>query len=260
MKKSLFVVAVATIFAMAGCAKMTPKPVQITELTNPVSTNVIIPNDPNVDANVFTSLAFTASWGQSYYNGNISKQQLIRIKNKTESTFELDRRTDNGRAGSGIVYSVDYSLNKNDKNTVLAFKPIKFKTYQEGLIMPFSVPDFNESDLVSYITSNQVHYKLEIDSQYNTESIFANFKRLATEERFRQGEKDPVTGKIFKNRFSMPVNNGKIIFSLETFPYRNGTKAVIYLNVPGYLTSDNTVDFNVILSDIKSKLESIVNS
>ena len=56
------------------------------------------------------------------------------------------------------------------------------------------------------------------------------------------------------------VNDKKVYFSLETFPYRNGTKAVVYLTVPGHYTSENTVDFNSILKEIKSKLTSIVNS
>jgi hypothetical protein len=260
MKKFMLCLLFTAMMAVTGCANMTPKPAQTTELTAPITTTVIIPNDPSVDTARFRSLEFSATWGQSYYKGSISKQHVIRIKNKTDKTFDFDRRIDNGISGSGIMYTVAYSIVTNGNNTVLTFKPTKYRTYQEGLIMPFAVPEFTENDFSTYIASNSVYYKLEIDSQYNTESIFANFKRLATEEHLMQGVKDTVTGKIFKNRFSIPTKNGKVVFSLETYPYRNGSKAVIYLNVPGYLTSDSTADFNMILSEIKAKLESIVNS
>jgi hypothetical protein len=62
--------------------------------------------------------------------------------------MELERRTDNGVAGSGLIYSIDINkLNKgNDK--VIALTPKTVKTYQDGVILPFPIPKF---DLASYI-------------------------------------------------------------------------------------------------------------
>lgn len=252
----LFIVAVI----LNGCAKVTTSPTELTELKFPSTTTIIIPNDQDIDANKFNNMEFSKKWNVSYYNGSVAKQDVIIVKNKTSNTFDLDRRTDNGVSGSGILYTINYSIERKNSNTILSFKPIKYTTYQEGLILSFPTPEFTESDLSSYISSHAVEWKIEINSQYNTESIFANFKRLASEEPFTKGEKDPIAGHIFKNRFSILVNNRKVLFSLETFPYRNGTKSVIYLHVSGYYTSDNTVDFNMILPEIKKKLDSIVNS
>ncbi|WP_026842902.1 hypothetical protein [Citrifermentans bremense] len=263
MKFKGILLAVLSLLALqlTGCANLGPKPTQVFPLVNPKTVTVIVPDNKEVDGNVYTTCSIrNAIWAREYYQGQISRQQLIRVQLKTGSSFDIDRRVDNGVSGSGTVYSVNYSLKHDHTNTILQMTPTQRKTYQGGLIMSWEPPTFTEEDLFSYLCSQQVGYRVEINSEFNTESIFSNFKRLATEEQFRQGEKDDVTGKIFKNRFSMMVDDTKVYFSVETFPYRNGTKAIIYLSVPGRYTSENTVDFNVILKDLKTKLEAIINA
>lgn len=251
---------VSVTMLLTGCASMAPAPVQFTEIHNPTITTIIIPNDANVNSNNFKSSNFNKRWDVKYYRGSISEMQTISTKNKTQSSFDLERRTGTDVSGSGIVYKISYSIEDIGDNTIIKYKPLGSRTYKQGFILPFDVPNFTEKDLSNLFANNTINYVLELDSPYNVESVYANFKRLANEVPFERGLKDPITGKIFKNRFTLSSGNQMITFSLEVYPYRNGSKAVIYLSVPGYFTSDSTVDFNKVLSELKSKFESIVNS
>ena len=240
---------------LAGCAGMTPQPAQNVQLTNPQTITVIIPNDKAVDASKITRINFDNRWG-----GHREKQEKIAVINKTNSSFKVERRTDNGTAGSGKIYNVNYTVENSNDTTVIKFQPTDYRTYQQGLVLPFAVPIFTEEDLTEYLIKQPVYYNLEINSQYNTESTYSNFIRLVERAKVVQGEKDPVTGKIFKDKFAIPYKNGKIFFSMESFPYRNGSKIIVHLVVPGSFTSDNVVDFGIILTDIKTRLEGVANS
>ncbi len=225
------------------------------QVTNPVEMTIVIPYSKEVNALKISNIEFdNLRWGRP------TKQEKITTNEKTADSFKVERRTDNGTAGSGKVYRVSYQSDKSKDAMILKFKAISFSTYQQGLIMPFSVPDFSEQELLEYISHQPLYLSLEFDSQYNTESIYANFMRLAEKVRFRQGEKDPVTGKAYKDKFALSTKYGKVNFSFEAYPYRNGSKAVIHMAVPGTFTSGNTVDFGEIIKEIRGQLEGIVNS
>jgi len=249
------VIMLLCLVAVSGCAGLTPRPAQNVQLNNPQIITIIIPNDKMVDSRKITQLNFDRRFG-----GQKEKQEKIFLTDVTNSSFNVERRTDNGTAGSGIVYHVNHTIETADGRTVVTYKPTDYRTYQQGLVLPFAVPVFTEQDLAEYLISQPVYFSLEIDSQYNTESIYANFIRLVERERLRPGEKDPVTGKIFRDKFFLPGRNGKIYFSLETFPYRNGSKAIVHMVVPGSFTSDNVVDFGIILNDLKTQLVCVANS
>lgn len=240
---------------LAGCAGITPQPAQNVQLTNPQTITVIVPNDKAVDASKLTRINFDNRWA-----GHKEKQEKITVGNKTNSSFNVERRTDNGTAGSGKIYSVNYMIENVNDSTVIKYQPVTYRTYQQGLVMPFAVPVFTEQDLTEYLISQPVYYNLEINSQYNTESTYSNFIRLVERTKVKQGEKDPVTGKIFKDKFALNYKGEKIYFSLESFPYRNGSKVIVHLVVPGSFTSENVVDFGIILNDIKTQLEGVANS
>jgi hypothetical protein len=253
----LLTICCALLFSLSSLcfAGLFPDEDKSEQLTNPPQLTVLIPYDKEVNAIRFTQLDFNYQRG-----GRPTKQEKIFIKNKKEGSFSVERRTDNGTSGSGKVYNVNYTVEKNKENMAIKFQPTAFKTYQQGLIMPFAVPSFSDQELIEYIANQQVFLSLDLDSPYNTESTYSNFMRLAERVPVIKGEKDPVTGKIYKDKFSLSYKYGKVFFSLETFPYRNGSKAVIHLAVPGSFTSSNEVDFGVIIKEIKNQLESIVNS
>jgi hypothetical protein len=221
----------------------------------PMELTVIIPYDKEINQLKFTNLDFNMEQG-----GNRSKQEKIIIRNKSNDSFMVERRTDNGVSGSGKIYTVGYTVEKNKDAMVNKFKALSFKTYQQGLILPFDVPEFTEQNLLDYIVRQPVYLNLDLNSPYNTESTYANFMRLAEKARTFPGETDPVTGKVYKDKFVLANKYGKLTFYLDIFPYHNGSKAVIHMLVPGTFTSANTVDFGKIIREIKGQLEGIVNS
>ena len=225
------------------------------QLTNPPQLVVLIPYDKEISALKFTQGSF-----DNRYGGRPTQQEKILVKNKTENSFSVERRTDNGSSGSGKVYNMTYSLEKAKDNMIFKYQPTSFKTYQQGFIMPFEVPSFPEQELIEYIAFQSVNLSLDLNSPYNVESTYANFTRLAEKVPFKRGEKDPVTGKIYKDKFALSSKYGKVFFSLEAFPYRNGSKVVITMAVPGAFTGGNEVDFGLIIKEIKTQLDGIVNS
>jgi hypothetical protein len=255
MKKVLTSFALTVSLSMFGCAGMTPAPVQNIPLPNSKQISVIIPNDSAIVASKITQINCDGQYG-----GRKERQEKLFVKNKTANTFSIERRTDNGVAGSGVIYDLNYAIEKDSDKTIVKIQPTQYRTYQQGLIGSFEVPNFSEEDLANYIANQPVYYNLELASQYNTDSTYANFVRLAEKAPFKSGEKDPITGKIFKDKFALPYKTGKIFFTLETFPYRNGSKAVIHVVVPGNFTSESTVDYGIILKELKAQLEGIVNS
>lgn len=266
MKRFLSVFVVCVIFSFLGCSTMqstglAPKPAETVDISNPRTITIVLPNSNLVDTSMYSSLRFqNRVWGVSYYDNRIAKQEVIRSFKPSANSIYVERRTANQTTGSGRIYTLNYEMKEDGKNKIMELKPISFRTYQQGLVGPFPVPNFTEDSLFDYIISHYIGYTIEINSQYNTESIFSNFERLAKKVAYKQGAKDEVTGKIFKNRFSIVCNGSQINFSLETYPYRNGSKAVIYANIPGSFTSQNKVDFNIIIDDFKRQIESIVNS
>jgi hypothetical protein len=117
---------------------------------------------------------------------------------------------------------------------------------------------FAPSDVAANLARAEMPWEFEVDSEFKTDSTYANFARLTRKEVFR-GEKDPVTGKIFNERFWVRVSGREIPVNVETYPYRNGSKAIIYALLPGTV-SGSTVDFVSTADSLKKEIERIIKS
>lgn len=114
-------------------------------------------------------------------------------------------------------------------------------------------------DLKKTISKTTYPLTFEVDSPYSPESIYANFQRLSRKEAYSRGaQKDPVSGKIFKERFWLKTGAGEISLNLETYPYRNGSKAVIYAQVKPELQG-NKIDFAKSIEALEERVKTIVN-
>lgn len=82
------------------------------------------------------------------YGGRETKQEKLFI-NKENNLWTFERRTDNGVAGSGVVFDVEMLKVKSDNNTKISLIVKKERKYQEGLVLPFAVPKFDIKDLNS---------------------------------------------------------------------------------------------------------------
>jgi hypothetical protein len=76
----------------------------------------------------------------------------------------------------------------------------------------------------------------------------------------RVGERDPVSGKIFKQEFATTVRGRELFVTVETFPYRNGSKALVYARIPGIETAPNEIDFAVLIREVRERLSQIVKA
>lgn len=115
------------------------------------------------------------------------------------------------------------------------------------------------NEIVKLFTNATFRTVFEIDSEFNSDATYANFARLTRKEAFREGYKDPVTGKIYTERFWLKVNNLEIPVTVATYPYRNGSKVVINADVPAQ-RNGSIFDFSIPAKAIQLELERIVKS
>jgi hypothetical protein len=251
---SRVVAPVLVVAAMAGCASARPEPPKTEALIDAPQLTIRIPDEKGVDATVFTSLAFRSSKTGPEY-----AQHSIRIGDKKADSFAVERKVDNrGIVGSGVLYTVKYKVEKNKDEMVFKFQPVTRMTYQEGVVMPFAIPSFSVDDLLKYLATNEVRLEFEIDSEYGRESTYANFIRMTTPAR-ADHRTDDMTGR-HENMRTLRSKYGEIDFIFKVFQYRNGSKTVINVFLPGSFTSPGEVDFGVIIKEIKAQLSDIVNS
>jgi hypothetical protein len=293
----LFCKLVITVALVSGCSSMNPTVNEIvmpkTAVTAPQA-KLIIPKEVNLSISYlwFTENGFPVRDGvpvkRNVFNDEVVDSGLnfpvfsmcdqVFASEKNVNEFKISRRSSpyNKSAygcrpdvqGAVKTYAVQYGVEKDENNIVVLFSPVSVEAYYQAATakqwnmfgQKLNMPVFEPGDIIKYIAVGEVYYRLEIDSPYNIESTYSNFTRMVKPEPYKKGEVDPVTGKVFKNRYELPTKYGKITFSVEVFPYRNGSKAVIGAMVPGALTSENVVDFNIILKEVKEQLTTIVQS
>lgn len=251
--------AFAACQVLVGCA--TPQAAQPSTSAQPIAITMppvefVIPNDSAVVAQSWgvEGLALPSQqWGES------TRRESIRLQFTGEEGL-LERRTDNGVAGSGQRVRLRKSVSDSSGVRRVQFTPYERVVYQQGLILPFPVPRFEPDDIKKFFLSSSLHAKFEVDSDFNPESTYANFVRLLKSRSYRPGERDPVSGKIYKQEFFMPLRGKEMPLVLEAYPYRNGSKAVAYCRIPAIETSANSVDFAVLLLEVREGLSRIVKA
>lgn len=118
---------------------------------------------------------------------------------------------------------------------------------------------FPPNEILNLLDDAKIRKVFEIDSEFNSDSTFANFARLTRKETLQRGYHDPVTGKIYTERFWIKVNKSEIPVTVATYPYRNGSKVVINADVPTQ-RNGSIFDFSIPAKAIQLELERIVKS
>jgi hypothetical protein len=214
-----------------------PLPADIAPTTYviPASKNLITENN-----GLIKDINFRDSSG-----GRSTAKSSLRFQQATQSSFVVHSRIDNGSAGSGIKYLINYDVNQESSGYSVTMKPTQSTAYQEGLIGKFDVPSFSPKDLQDTIRNGSVFFKFEIDSKYGVDSVIANFKRLS---------KKAIRGNYITNR------DQKVPFDFQATPFRNGSKVMIEVIIFAAETSKNTFDFGILEKEIKAKLTKIAKS
>ncbi len=113
------------------------------------------------------------------------------------------------------------------------------KSYQEGAIFPFPVPSF---DIEQYLSQANFSHSFEIDSDYSSESIKANFDRILAKERY----------KIDRESYRAYV-------SVKTVPYREGSKSLFNFKIRTKLNNGKTINLVNIINELEAEMVLIVN-
>jgi len=251
--------AATAVCAMVSAAALVPIP--RADAASPASpTPVSIPTITYLlpkDSAVFNPTGGDPLQFRPFTGGVPTKRELLRF-NFNGDPGEVERRTDNGTIGSGKRYAVQKAVTDLGDQTKIEFTPISYTTYKQGLLLPFPVPAFSDEDLTQFLLSAEIYVKFEIDSEFNSESTYANFVRLLQVRPNSDGARDPVSGKIFKQIFVVPLRGKDATLSIETFPYRNGSKVVVHGRILATPTGPNTVDFGLLIEELRTKLKEVV--
>lgn len=242
--------------AMAGCSSQSMKsvtqtitgseseqelaPVQLD--SSPIS--IIIPNKNYKNVKD----AFEDTHFPGYRNGGKGRYDALKITELADG-ITIERRTDNGTIGSGIKYYADAKL--EDNALVITLK--RAVKYQQGLFGKFPVPRFTEEDALNVISTPNVWFDFEIDSEFDKASVDANFTRLAKKSGI-------INRQARQYYYVVDLDGREVLYLPESYPYRGGTKVSFKVKIPGKLDDNNKVNFENDLEAVKDALNSIVNS
>jgi hypothetical protein len=123
----------------------------------------------------------------------------------------------------------------------------------------YTVTSFEPEEAISQLQRPIIHFRMEIDSQFDAESVRANFERLGEPALWNQVMADRFGAREKAEFYSIEpgINGVYVRYLLDVFPYRTGSKAVIVGQIVGAPTSDHTVDFRPILEASSKRLREI---
>lgn len=222
------------LLTLTGCVAdgiLVPKKQGIQELHN-IQVTYILPTDAAQASGSLNGLIF-----QRFNRGDSTKMENL-CYSLTPTGIVVHRRTDNTVAGSGIVYDIDVNTSHKSDSSVVTLTPKTQRAYQEGLILPFPIPNFN---IETYLSSATFYYQFEIDSNYNADSIKANFDRTL-------------------NSSSLELGDVWVDFNHKVYPYRNGSKVLISANIHSQRSKNGVIDMTYIIEELRQRMQSIINS
>ena len=237
---------IVLVFLLSSCSnKMTlpgdykiqflPEKATTKEITN-LKVTYIIPQ------NVLSSKGINGLHFPNRHWGRDTKQEKILV-NFDSRMLQIERRTDNGVAGSGLIYNVSITKVNESTNKLIILHGESIRTYQDGLIMPFPLPDF---DLESYLTSATVEHDFELNSEFPVESIRATFDRMLE----KSGDND----------YELHLSNASVSIRIKIDPYRNGSKILINAKLFSMKPMSNIIDVSKSISELESYIKNIINS
>jgi hypothetical protein len=159
-----------------------------------------------------------------------------------------------------FLFRVDTT--KTGESAKVQFQPIaQIIQPDTGLFKDKPVPPQNVDNAMALLSSSgTLTFQFEVDSTYNSESIFANFKRLLKEESYSKKSVE-IMGKQFKSSYLLTSENKTLATCyVNIFPYKNGSKAVVIATA--YLKPDSkyNVDAGKQIDTIKKLVSEVVNN
>lgn len=114
------------------------------------------------------------------------------------------------------------------------------------------------------VINKRYHFTGDINSKYEANSIYANFKRLAGtynwHSYYGNSDKEKLTEVKKENSFNLKVNGKYIPLHVEVYPYRNGSKVQYEAYIPYTISSNGSASLSKIdIEKLKSEIANIVN-
>ncbi len=187
-----------------------------------------------------------------------SFRQRLWLEDIDDTSFVVHRRNDNGRAGSGIQYAIDYSTQDKEDFQEVSFQAVSAETYRQGAIGRMAVPPYDEDELRTMLSSGLVFYRFEIDNPYDPDTVYANFRRLLDAYSFRPNHHNEDVSGFNADRFLMPVDDMDVRVYIETFPYRDGSKVEGVAILPAPPAQNGVIDFGPLAEEVSERLEAVV--
>ena len=229
------------IFALSSCAsdevfQLVPKPTAVREIHD-IKVTYILPANVKDCYGSINGIKLN-----NYVGGRPTRIERLKL-NILPNEIHVERRTDNGISGSGVIYQVKTDITSQGNNNIITFTPKTAKTYQEGAVLPFPVPTL---DIGLYLSQANIKYRFEINSQYSTDAIRGNFNRLLI--------------KAARNKYLLMVGTNQLEIAIQIYPYKNGSKSLIDISINTQRSKNDIIDVSRILDKAKRKIHGLVNS
>lgn len=251
MLKTFFLGSVFLLF-FVGCSSAPLIKNQVTPVSG-VTVKYIYPNDVKQSDLSFRN--YNSSTPNPYDSSHVTNKGVSSFDRGGHISIVKYHRLDySDTLESTNEYRVKLEINKN----TITLTPYENIINQNSLLKfaPYEIPVFTSNELVNILLSTTHKFNFEVDSKFQSDSVSANFKRLAS----RDFSKFSSAGNIYENSYYIALEEADVRVDVKTYPYQNGSKctvAVSYITKP---SESNVVSIKEIEEKIKAKIVSIVNA
>jgi len=214
------------------------------------------------DAPVVKYSTFAGQQVVTTYSNSAAFSRVL-FESPQNDSFTVHSRKEDGAGSSGVRFRIQYTITDEPDGYTVNFKPVTRQAYQygmNGLMHSVPLPDFKVTDVYDVLARVSIVYRFEVDTPYPTDSITANFMRSTAVQQITDGYKDPVTGKVISTAYQLPMGDTMVRFSVDAYPYRNGSKAVITALIPGRRTGATMVEFKNMMDEVEKAVTTIAQS
>ncbi|MEW9798552.1 hypothetical protein [Alteromonas sp. CYL-A6] len=254
MKKILITTSVIFgITALTGCKQTAPVVEQ--PITNAPSVQYKVPADMNFDLsfNSFNRCLKRSDDGSCFRSDRLTV-------NKASGELVVRREISEPFTGAQTQYKIREKITRSGDINTITYQPMTVLKKDGGLLLPIPAPDL---DIADYLSTTQFTYKFEVDSQYPSDSVKANFDRLMNKTsdsfRFYGAETTSSTLKL-QDSYMYDLGDAFSVILVESFPYRNGSKVVVNVIIETKQTPNGVIDVEKLLNQVKSKVNETVNA
>jgi hypothetical protein len=163
---------------------------------------------------------------------------------------------DTGRR-AGVEYRVQQAVRETGDGYIVTLRPISVRTYGGTPFFGPPLPRFAEKDLLRHLASAVFTYTTEVASVHAPELLSARLRRQADPALRLPDEPDPVARDRPPAGLLLRLDDVQVRFAFTVVPSGTGSRAILRLKVPSYVTAPHLVDLAQILGRLRERLRQI---